>query len=342
MKIIRKILIILFILALAGGFWAYKSIWYPNVPAELESNTYYIKEGENFGSVVQNLKAEGFLKDSLSFKWVSRLMKFGDNAVKPGKYLIREDWNNRKLISLLRSGEQETVKLTFNQLRKVEDLAGTVAQYIEADSLEILEEINAYVRSNSESFNHENRISIFIPNTYEFYWSTSSKEFLDRMLMENDKFWGDSKRKDRLADLQLSPNEVYTLASIVEKETYAKEEKPTVAGVYLNRLKRGIRLQADPTVVFATGNFELRRVLNKHLEMESPYNTYLNDGLPPGPIFMPDISTIDAVLNAEDHRYLYFCAKPGYKGRHAFAKTLTEHNRNAAEYRRWLNSEKIK
>ena len=183
-------------------------------------------------------------------------------------------------------------------------------------------------------------MTLFIPNTYELFWNTSPKKLVERMATEHDKFY-DKLRKEKMKALELSSEEVYTLASIVQKETLVSAEKPRVAGVYINRLKRGQLLQADPTVVFASGEFGLRRVLNKHLAIDSPYNTYKYEGLPPGPIAMPDITTIDAVLNYEKHKYLYFCASPDNSGKHLFAKTLVQHNRNADKYRAYLNKRRI-
>jgi UPF0755 protein len=182
---------------------------------------------------------------------------------------------------------------------------------------------------------------MFIPNTYQFFWNTDPKDFLNRMKREHDKFWT-KERLEKAKKIGLTPEEVFTLASIVEKETLAKEEKPVIASVYLNRLKRDMLLQADPTVVYAAKDFGIQRVLNKHLKIDSPYNTYKNKGLPPGPICMPDVGTIDSVLNAKDTDYLFFCAKPNGHGRHAFAKTNRQHVNNANRYRKWLNKNKIR
>jgi len=185
-------------------------------------------------------------------------------------------------------------------------------------------------------------LSLFIPNTYEFWWDSSANEIINRMAKENRKFWEAKNRSKKAEALGLDKKQVYTLASIVEKETQANSEKERIAGVYLNRLKRGMLLQADPTVVFAVNQFDLKRVLNKHLEFDSPYNTYKNKGLPPGPIYMPGIRSIDAVLNAEKHNYLYFCAKPDDSGTHAFATNLIGHNKNAQRYWNWLRKNGIR
>jgi UPF0755 protein len=195
------------------------------------------------------------------------------------------------------------------------------------------------IKSNNLTF--ESAATIFLPNTYQLYWNISAQGFYERMLSEYKKFWSAKGREDKAGTLGLSKTECSILASIVQKETNLKDEKSIIAGVYLNRIKRGMPLQADPTVVFAVGDFSIKRVLNKHLLFDSPYNTYLNVGLPPGPICLPETSSIDAVLNAQEHKYLYFCAKPGYDGAHLFATNLINHNRNAQIYQQWLNREGI-
>ena len=219
-------------------------------------------------------------------------------------------------------------------------MAGFFSHRLEPDSSELLSYFlsDKVLKLNDKT--EENILTLFIPNTYELFWNTSPKRLVERMATEHDKFY-DKLRKEKMKALELSSEEVYTLASIVQKETLVSAEKPRVAGVYINRLKRGQLLQADPTVVFASGEFGLRRVLNKHLAIDSPYNTYKYEGLPPGPIAMPDITTIDAVLNYEKHKYLYFCASPDNSGKHLFAKTLVQHNRNADKYRAYLNKRRI-
>ena len=191
-------------------------------------------------------------------------------------------------------------------------------------------------------FTRENIISLFIPNTYEVWWNSSPEALIKRLKAEHEKWWSNKSRLDKIKELGLSPSEAYTLASIVDKESNLNKEKPRVAGVYYNRIQKGIPLQADPTVVFATGQYDLRRVLNKHLEIDSPYNTYKYRGLPPGPIYMASIDGLNAVINLENHDYLYFCAAPGYGSEHLFAKTLTQHNINARKFHRWLNQQGIR
>jgi len=244
------------------------------------------------------------------------------------------------LIDLLRSGRQSPVNVTFNNIRTLNDLAGRVGGKIEADSAEIINFLSDPDNYAKDGFTKDNIIAVFIPNTYEFFWNTSASEFYDRMLKEYKKFWN----KDRLArakEKNLDPLEVSILASIIDDEVTKADEKPKIAGVYLNRLKRGIPLQACPTIKFALNDFTITRVLTKHLSFESPYNTYKYRGFPPGPIGCPSIEGIEAVLDAEDHDYLYFAAKADFSGYHNFSRTLSEHNRYAADYQRELNRRRI-
>lgn len=244
--------------------------------------------------------------------------------------------SNNELINLLRSGHQTPVNLVFNKLRIKSQLAGKVAKQLEADSTSIMHLINNPVFLTKYDLDTSNVMAVFIPNTYEFFWNTNAEQFFDRMYSEYQRFWTDT-RKEKQRKTKLTPIEVVILASIVEEESNKNAEKPTISGVYLNRLKKQIPLQADPTIKFALGNFEIKRVLKKHLEVNSPYNTYKNRGLPPGPICLPSIATIDAVLNFENHKYLYFCAKDDFSGYHVFSNTLQQHNQNAIRYQKALS-----
>jgi UPF0755 protein len=229
----------------------------------------------------------------------------------------------------------------FNNARKKEDLAGKLSFQIEADSLDFIKCWNDREFLKSLNTTPDRVFMIFIPNTYEFWWTTDAYEFTRRMYKEFDAFWND-ERKHKARSLGLSVNEVIILASIVEKETQKNDEKPSIAGVYLNRLRKNWPLQADPTVVYAVGDFEMKRVLTVHTQIESPYNTYRYRGLPPGPIYMPSIASIDAVLNYKKHDYMFFCAKADMSGYHAFSRTLAEHNRYAKAYQQALNSRSIR
>ncbi|MBT8189156.1 MAG: endolytic transglycosylase MltG [Bacteroidia bacterium] len=336
----KKLLLLIVILVLIASFFAfrfYSYIYNDNVKVDV-SSTIFLPTKVTFEDLVDTLNSKDILIDSRLFYWVADKMKF--RTPKPGKYIIEPGWNNHELISHLRSGSQEPVQVTFNNIRKIENLAAVFAEKLEGDSIQFVKAFTEFSLLSELGLTKENIISLFIPNTYEFYWNTSPAKVMNKMKQEHDKFWAESRR-EKLNNLIFSKQEVYTLASIVQKETNRNSEKPMIAGVYINRLKRGIPLQADPTVVFAVGDFGIRRVLNKHIAVDSPFNTYKNNGLPPGPICMPDISSIDAVLDYEKHRFLYFCASPSENGGHVFAKTLTEHNKNANIYRRWLNQRKI-
>ena len=333
------VLLILFLLACAAGFYFYKTIFGSNVDlGEKERIDFYINTEDSLEDLKSELKAENILQNEQAFDIVSMLMQF--TKPKPGLYELENGMSNRDLISLFRAGRQKALKLTFNNFRKVEDLIGYFGSQLESDSTSIAKHFLSEAVNTKYGVTRDNLMSLFIPNTYQIYWNTKPEKLVARLVQEREKFF-DEERMAKASKLELTKEEIYTLASIVQKETLVNSEKPRVAGVYINRLKRGQLLQADPTVVFANGDFELRRVLNKHLAIDSPYNTYKYEGLPPGPICMPDVSSIDAVLNYEKHKYLYFCASPDNSGRHLFAKTLIEHNRNADKYRAYLNKQRI-
>lgn len=343
-KNVLPLLLILLGLLLAGLYWSYdryQLIFGANVPARLEDPYLYIAPGSDYEQLVDSLVTGNFLLDESGFRQVARWRKYDQGRIRSGRFRIGEGWSNYKLINHLRSGQQATVKLVLHNERLIENVAGKAARYIQADSLEILRLMNDKKTISEYGLDKDKMMTLFIPNTYDFFWSTSAKGFLDRMKKEKERFWAQNDRLKKAEKLRMSPEEVYILASIVDRETLAKSEKKRVAGLYLNRLRKGIKLQADPTAVFATRDFDARRVLNYHIEYDSPYNTYIYAGLPPGPICMASISGIDAVLNAEKHDYLYMCAKPDNSGLHAFAKTLEAHNANAREYRRWLSRQGI-
>jgi UPF0755 protein len=253
------------------------------------------------------------------------------NHVKPGKYLIKDGMSNRDLIHMLRSGHQVTVRLVFNNIRLKKDLASQISRQLEADSVSLVKLLNNDTALSGIGFNRFTIMTLFIPNTYDFYWNTSAEEFLRRMQKEYKKFWNDERiEKGRLA--MLNPVEVTILASIVEEETQKDSEKPVIAGLYINRLRKGMLLQADPTIKFALGDFTIKRVLKKYKDIDSKYNTYKYEGLPPGPICIPSISSINAVLNYQRNDYLYMCAKEDFSGYHTFARTIEQHERNAKLY----------
>lgn len=337
-KILLGILLILFVVAGILGYKVYEWIQGPNVK---DSVTLYIPTGTSHTALSEIIEEKQFLSDHSSFKRVAGWMKFNDQPVKPGRYEIQKGWSNRQLVNALRSGRQSPVQVTFNNVRTITELSGRITENLEIDSIQFLTHVLSTENLEKWGYSRETILSLFIPNTYEMFWTTSPDVLISRMQKEHENFWNRDNRNGKADALSMSHAEVYTLASIVEKETQARHERPRVAGLYLNRIQKGIPLQADPTVVFAVGDFQLRRVLNKHLDMDSPYNTYKFAGLPPGPIYMPSISSIDAVLNAEDHNYLYMCARPDNSGLHAFAETIREHNNNANRYRRWLDQRGI-
>lgn len=340
---LRNFLILLIVLLLLGGvaaFVGYNTIYGDNVNHTGEYKILFINPDDGFEDVATSLEKDSLIASRSQFELVALLMSYKNN-VKPGRYRIYEHSSYRSLISDLRSGRQDPVNLTINNVRTLSELAGKLTQNIKVDSIEMLKYLNAEEITVKYKISKDEKMTLFIPNTYQVYWNTEPSALVERLAMEHDRFWK-GERAEKAKKLGLSASEVYILASIVDKESIQKDEKPRIAGVYLNRLDKGILLQADPTVIFAVGDFNLRRVLNKHLEFDHPYNTYKYPGLPPGPIGMASISGIDSVLDREDHDYLYFCAKPESNGEHAFAKTLSGHNRNAAVYRRWLNQRGIR
>jgi UPF0755 protein len=337
---INKTIIVVFALAfIIAGLRAYQLFGYIFHENVKTPGTITIPKDATFDQVVDSLKKHDVLVNYKAFIWVSKRKDY-IHSVKAGKYEFEKGKNTNQLVNMLKSGRQHPVKLTFNNIRFKEDLAGVVAKYIEPDSATILEAFNDSNLWKKYGFNKYTFPCMFIPNTYEFYWTTSAEQFLQRMSEEYRKFW-DSTRVARAQALELTPEQVITIASIVQEETNKPEEKPIIAGLYLNRLKKGIPLQADPTVKFAFGDFTIRRVLNRHLEIDSPYNTYKYIGLPPGPINIPEISSIEAVLNAAKTPYIYMCAREDFSGYHNFARTLSEHNENARRYKEALDTNKI-
>jgi UPF0755 protein len=285
------------------------------------------------------LKDNKLLKRPKDFNWTAKKKNY-PNHINPGRYILKKRMSSNELINKLRSGEQEPVLVTFNNIRTLKELSQRLAEQIEPTADELYAGFADTGIQKKYGFTTETMPAMFIPNTYEFYWNTSVNSFIKRMHNEYERFWTRS-RLSKAEKTGLTPVEVITLASIVDEETLKDDEKDKIAGVYINRMKIGMRLQADPTVIFALGDFSIRRVLNKHKSLNSPYNTYKNAGLPPGPICLPEISSIDAVLDYKKHKYLYFCAKSDFSGYHTFARTLNEHNKNARAYQRELNKRRI-
>ena len=344
---IKKILVAVALLGVVGlsifSYFIYQMIFAPNTSFEQETAVIFIPTGADFSEVKKRLAP--LLEDLKSFEMVAQKKEYVQN-IQPGKMQLRKGMNNNEIINTLRS-ENIPVSVVFNNQERLENLAGRVAEQIEVDSSSILAAMRDSIFLKEHGFNINNALSMYIPNQYEFYWNTSAEEFRIRMLKEYERFWAE----DRLAKAEkigLTPYEVMVLASIVQKETAKVDERPKVAGVYMNRVKNGWKLDADPTVIYALkkklNDFDtiIKRVLYKDLEIDSPYNTYKNKELPPGPITMPDISSIDAVLNYEDHDYFYFVADVENFGYHKFAKTLAQHNANKRDYIRWINQQDIR
>ncbi|MFN5319134.1 MAG: endolytic transglycosylase MltG [Bacteroidia bacterium] len=335
-KAILMMLAVAFFFLLAGSiFFIYHNAFKSNLRFKKPTEFVYIRSNFKFDDVVRYLSSEGLLESEDTFRWMADFMGY-THAIKPGRYKIKPGMSNRELIALLQSGQQEPVRLTFKSIRTRHELASKVSKYLEADSTSIIRYMDSEEFQKTYGLNAENALSLIMPNTYEFYWNTSAEGFMKKMAGYYQDFW-DNKRKTQAQKLGLRPDQISVIASIVQQESNKKDEWPTIAGVYLNRLNCGMKLQADPTVKFALGNFGLRRILKEHLSVDSPYNTYKYEGLPPGPIYMANSSCIDAVLEASQHEFIYFCARPDRSGYHDFAKTYSEHLANAAKYHRELN-----
>lgn len=326
----------LILIALIAGYKLFNTVMKPNVSTpDGKEYSLYVPTGASFDQVLDSLKAHQLVDDLSAFQWLATRKDYPDH-IRPGRYILKDGMSNNQLTNMLRGGLQTPVKVTFNNMRDVKMLAGRIGQQIEADSISIVQLLSDGDTLRALGFDARTIPALFLPNTYEFYWNTSANQFVGKMRREYEKFWNDDRRAKAKA-VGLTPVQVSTLASIVDKETNKSDEMARIAGVYLNRLRDGWLLQADPTLVFAVGDFELKRVLNVHKEVESPYNTYKYAGLPPGPICIPSLAAINAVLDAEKHNFYYFCAKEDFSGYHNFAKTLAEHNRNAERYQRALN-----
>ncbi|MBN3521926.1 endolytic transglycosylase MltG [Algoriphagus lutimaris] len=339
-KLFLVLIISFSVLAISMSFYFYQVFFSPNALLETDqSYTLKIPSNSTFKQVSNQLYDDKVINDVVSFSFVSKVMGYQE-AVKPGLYIISPKMTNIELVRHLRSGNQAPVRITFNNIRTKEDLAERITKNLEINEDRFLSLLEDSVYIRKFDFDEETIMSMFIPNTYEVWWNTSPESLFDRMFKEYQAFWT-AEKKSKAEAIGLSPKEVSTLASIVQSESQKSDERPKIAGVYLNRLRLNMPLQADPTLVFALGDFTIKRVLNVHKEIESPYNTYKYVGLPPGPINLPDINSLEAVLNAEDHKYLYFCAKEDFSGYHAFATNLAQHNANARRYQAALNAAKI-
>ena len=337
--IIGIIFCLLLIGAVSIGYMVYTNIMSPTVEGE---QTVYIQvhPEDNTASIQDKLSLSANFKSLKGFAPLMKHYKY-DSRVKPGNYAIRPGDSMRDICLRLLSGNQTPIRLVVPSVRTIDRLAGAVAKQLMTDSTSIAKLLTDQALIDSLGYTTETFPTLFLPNTYEVYWTMTPEQFISRMAKEHKRFWN----ADRLAKAKaqgLTPEQASTLASIVDEETNKNDEKPLVAGLYLNRLQRGILLQADPTVKYAHGKFELRRILLTHLTIDSPYNTYKYAGLPPGPIRIPSIAGIESVLNPAKHNYIYMCAKEDFSGYHNFATTLSQHNANARRYQQALNHRGIK
>ncbi len=340
-KLFAYALVLVSTVAASFAFYLWQVYSSPNLNVEgKEKFVLYIPEGSGYDNVLDSLRAHRMIHNEIAFGFLTKRKGYREN-IKPGRYEIPPNSSNNTIISKLMSGRQDPVKLTFNNVRTKEDLARKIGNRLAFDPQILVEKLNDDVVVQQLGFNKETVMNMFLPDTYFIYWTVSPDGFLERMQTEYRKFWNE-ERLNKAQSINLTPDQVGTLASIVQSETNKKDEMPVVAGVYINRLAIGMPLQADPTVKFAIGDFTLKRILHKHLVIESPYNTYRNRGLPPGPIALPERVALDAVLNYEQHNYTYFSAKEDFSGYHNFAEDLTQHMKNAQKYHTALNQRGIR
>ena len=341
----KKISTIRYVIALAGllfvcfSYYAYQIFKTPNIQVKKKDFVLYIPSNGNFTSVMDTLMKYEVLTDKLSFAFVAKLLDYQEH-VRPGRYQLSAGATNLTIVRKLKNGQQDPLKLTFNNIRIKRDLAAKLDETLEFSADEFLVQINDPKIVAEYGFDTNTVMAMFLPNTYEVFWNSTPEEFMKKMNKEYKRFWN----KERLNKAQaagFTPIQIAVIASIVEAETNKNDEKSRIAGVYINRLKSDMPLQADPTVKFALQDFTIKRVTQEHTAVESPYNTYKNTGLPPGPINMPSTVTLDAVLNYEKHKYIYFCASPNEIGYHDFAESYRDHVNNANRYRKFLDKQKI-
>ncbi len=332
--------LVLSILGISFSFYAYQILYTANVQVQKEDRVIIIPAEATFKSVQKQLHDGRYVEDLMSFSFLARLMDY-DKSIKPGRYVLKANMTNLQAIRLLRSGNQVPVQITFNNIRTVDELAEKITKNLLTRPDEFKAALIKYAISNPEGFNENNVIALFIPNTYEVYYNISPDALIQRMRREHELFWNE-ERKAKAQTIGLTPIEVSVLASIVQAETIIESEASLVASLYINRLKKGMPLQADPTLKFALGDFTIKRILNVHKEIDSPYNTYLHAGLPPGPINLPEIWALNSVLNHKTTDYYYMCAKEDFSGYHNFSNSYSEHVRNAKRYQEALTREQRK
>lgn len=317
----------------------YSILFGPGISPTGERTIFYIPAGSTYEQVLDTIGKNLVVKNIHFLKWVAKKKKY-PASIKPGRFMVESEMSYVSFINMLRSGNQAPVRVTFNNIRTIYDLAGKVGGQIEADSASIADFLSYPGNYSEDGFSRETVIAAFIPDTYELFWNTDAQGFYRRMVREYRKFWN-GERMAKAGGKNLDPVEVAILASIIDDEVAKADEKPRIAGVYLNRLRRGMPLQACPTIKFALNDFTITRVLNKHLQIDSPYNTYKYPGFPPGPIGCPTKDGLEAVLNAEEHEYIFFAARADFSGYHNFSRTLAEHNRYANIYQKELDRRRI-
>ena len=343
MKTIFRIFIIISFLIIASiAVFGYKVFFKSNTSFNQDFVYVYVNSGSNADDMISSISSH--IIDIESFIKAAKTKKYLEN-IKAGRFIIHKGDGNNKIINSLRS-KNIPLNITFNNIQTIQEFSGYISKKIEADSTSLIESFTDENFLKSLNLSEESVLSVFLPNTYEFFWNTSADNFREKMVNEFDSFWNEN-RVDKAKKIGLNPVEVSVLASIVQKETPKVDERPTIAGVYLNRLNRRMKLQADPTIVYVIKRKEgfdkkIRRVLYKDLRIKSAYNTYLNKGLPPGPIVTPDFSAIEAVLNPSSHNFIFFVADVSNPGYHLFSRTLVEHNRKKRQYTKWLKENRIK
>jgi UPF0755 protein len=332
--VLRWALVVAGLLVVCFSYYPYQAFFTENIQARKANAYLYIPKGATFQTVLDSMEKNKMFEDKMAFAFVAKIMSYQDH-VKPGRYLLKANSNNLDVIRILRAGKEEPLKITFTNIRLKEDLAERMDGKMSFTAAELMALLNDENYLKPYGFNKENVMVMFIPNTYKVYWTTTAKGFFERMNFEYKQFWT-AERKMKADSAGLTPIQVSILASIIETETNRNSEKPRMAGVYINRLNCGMPLQADPTLKFALKDFGIKRILHEHIEVESPYNTYKYTGLPPGPVYLPSIPSIDAVLNYEKNKYLFFVASPGGNG-HIFTETYRDHVNTANKYRKHLD-----
>jgi UPF0755 protein len=339
-KLIIAGIIFLVMAGSSGGIYFIYTLIFTNNIAEEADSYLYIKTGSTYDDVLNLLEEEHIVKNKNSFQWVAKQKNY-PQRINSGRYRIEQGMSNNELVNMLRSGRQEAVNFTFNNIRTKEQFAKRVSQQLETDYDSLLALLDDDEKLQAYKLTKETALTIFIPNTYQCWWNMSADRFVEKMYQEYQKFWN-TTRSQKAAAAELSPTEIIILASIVEEENHRTSEQARIAGLYMNRLDRNMFLQADPTIKFALQDFGRKRLLYADLAVKSPYNTYRNKGLPPGAICIPSPSCVDAVLNYEKHPYLYMCAKEDFSGYHNFAVTSREHSANARKYHLALKRNNIK